>query len=98
MDARDLDVTNPFPTGSGEHDAYLRAYNLALAHSYNTAPALSARVLGFMLQELPWDVARSTVAREVNSCISDQKLVDLGQFYISHFFRSCEEIKQSGSR
>jgi hypothetical protein len=86
----DLNVTNPYPANSPEYLAYLRAYNLATAYPRRNVKAMCGRVLGYMLQELPWVNGRLTMAREVNSCLDEKSLVDLGTFYINHFLRACE--------
>jgi hypothetical protein len=98
MQQRNLSATNPFASGSEEHAAYQRAYNLAIAHLYIDYQAICGRVLGFLLQELPWAEGRLVIARKVNSCINEQKLVELGQLYVDHFIRSCEENRQLGTR
>jgi hypothetical protein len=86
----DLKVTNPFPASSPEHLAYRRAYDLAKAYRRKDDKALSGRVLGYMLQELPWNEGRLKLASEVNSCPDEQSLVDLGNFFINYFLRVCE--------
>ena len=84
---QDLDVKNPFAASSPEHLAYQRAYALSMAYS-PSQHAMCGRILGYMLLEVPW--GRSTVASEINSCNGEQKLVDLGIFYIAHFLPACE--------
>jgi hypothetical protein len=91
MNLKDLPANNPFPPASDERRAYGHAYDLAFSSGRRTEPrALSGRVLGFMLVELPWDEGRSKMASEINSCTNDEKLIELGQFYVHHFFRCCE--------
>jgi hypothetical protein len=86
----DLNITNPCPAGSPEHSAYQCAYGLVTAHPRRSYKALCGRVLGHMLQELPWIHSRLAIAQEVNRCINEQSLVELGTFYIDHFFGACE--------
>ena len=86
-----LDVKNPFNPSSPEYLAYQRAY--ALSRTYSSGKnAMCGRVLGYMLLEVQLPLGRSKVASEINSCNGDQKLVDLGMFYIDHFLRACEYI------
>jgi hypothetical protein len=86
----DLNVNNPITGGLQEHLAYQRVYALATAHPRRDHKAMCGRVLGYMLKELPWDNGRLKMATEVNRCINDQHLVDLGNFYINHFLLACE--------
>ena len=85
-----LDVTNPFQTSTPEYLAYQRAFSLATAYPHRNYEATCGRVLGYMLQELPWGSGRSKMASEVNSCIDERSLIDLGAFYLNHFLRGCE--------
>jgi hypothetical protein len=87
---QDLNFNNPFPAGTPDNLAYQRAFTLATAYPRRDRKAMCGRVLGYMLQELPWCDGRSKMASEVNSCVSEQHLVDLGMFYINHFLRSCK--------
>ena len=80
---RDLDANNPFTLASQ------RAYTLT-TYRRSDHKSMCGRVLGYMLKELPWDSARLKMATEVNSCVDDQQLVDLGHFYINHFLRARE--------
>lgn len=87
---QDLNVDNPFAAGTPENLAYQHAYRLAMAYPSSNPQSMCGRVLGYMLLELPWPDGRSRMASEVNSCIGDHQLVDLGMFYIKHFLRACE--------
>jgi hypothetical protein len=49
-----------------------------------------ARILGYLILEGPSEIARENVAREVDSCCSDEILSNLGQFYFDHFIRACK--------
>jgi hypothetical protein len=86
----DLNVANPFPASSPQHLAYRRAYDLSKASLRTADKALRGRVLGYMLQELPTINGRLKVASEVNSCVDEQSLVELGTFYITYFLGTCE--------
>ncbi|KIM79419.1 hypothetical protein PILCRDRAFT_823348 [Piloderma croceum F 1598] len=90
---QDLNFNNPFPAGTPDNLAYQRAFTLATAYPRRDRKAMCGRVLGYMLQELPWCDGRSKMASEVNSCVSEQHLVDLGMFYINHFLRSFRSAK-----
>jgi hypothetical protein len=50
----------------------------------------NARILGYLILEGPSEIARENVAREVDSCCSDEMLSNLGQFYFHHFIRPCK--------
>jgi hypothetical protein len=85
-----LDVTNPFQTGTPEYLAYQRAFSLSVAYSRVDDNAMYGRLLGYMLQQLPWESGRSKLAAEVNSCIDERSLIELATFYIHHFLCGCE--------
>jgi hypothetical protein len=48
-------------------------------------------ILGYLILEVPSDLARVTVALEVNACSgNEEKMLDIGQLYFDHFIRTCK--------
>ena len=49
------------------------------------------RILGYLILEGPSDLARVTVALEVNACSgNEEKMLDIGRLYFDHFIRACK--------
>jgi hypothetical protein len=49
-----------------------------------------ARILGYLILEGPTYIAKEAVAREVNSCLGENEMSNLGEFYLLHFIRPCK--------
>jgi hypothetical protein len=49
-----------------------------------------ARILGSLILEGPTYISKESVAREVNSCHGDMDMLNLGEFYLLHFIRTCK--------
>jgi hypothetical protein len=86
-----LPSTNPFPVGSETRTAYDRvlAFTRALRWT-EKAKLLCGRVIGYMLLELRWEYAQSTIAKEINNCQDDKALEELGTLYMKYSIRACK--------
>jgi hypothetical protein len=50
-----------------------------------------ARILGYLILQGPSDLARVTVALEVNACNGEEeKMLAVGRFYFDHYIRACK--------
>jgi hypothetical protein len=56
------------------------------------SPLVSVRILGWLLIYTPTDTGRTNIGREITSCESLQKVIDLGVHYHNHFIRCCERL------
>jgi hypothetical protein len=51
---------------------------------------IHARILGYLIREGRSIKAREHVAQEVNPCLDDDQINELGKMYFEHYIRVCE--------
>lgn len=92
----ELPRPNPYPPGT-LHDAYERCLQLELnffgaqdSGSDVAAPLLSARVLGYLLQEISNNTGQDSLANEIVGCSDDEALRWVAHIYIDCFILACE--------
>ncbi|KAF8878847.1 hypothetical protein BD779DRAFT_1649717 [Infundibulicybe gibba] len=93
MPGTPLPRPNPHLAGA-RHEAYERCLGLECnlirtpgmqEANGSIGPVLAARVLGYLLQEIPAETGKDYLANEVNNCTTGEEMELLAQFYINAF-------------